>query len=192
MRQSSMNNSQLDTLRQNLTKVAVDRDVQAFEALFDHYVPLIRAYSLAREPGAELLADELAQEVVIRIWDKAHTYKAELANPNTWVYTMARNCRIDYMRRNGRYASSIDPTELFEQIEDEAPGPFKVAQQQRLDTSIHESIKTLPEEQAQVLSKVYLEGKTQQEASDELKLPLGTVKSRVRLALKKLELLVKR
>ena len=184
--------NKVEKLRDSLIKVARDRDIQAFEALFDHYAPLIRAYSLAREPGAELVADELAQDVMVRVWEKAHTYKPELSNPNTWVFVMARNCRIDYLRRNGRIASNVDPALIFEQLEDDAAGPFQSAMQERLGTNIHECIARLPKEQAQVLLKVYMEGKTQQEASVDLKLPLGTVKSRVRLALKKLQVLVAR
>lgn len=192
MNSAQSNKELMNTLKQCIHKVASERDQNAFSQLFDHYAPLIRSYSLAREPGAELLADELAQEVMIRIWEKSHTYKPELANVNTWVFTLARNCRIDYLRRNGRFASQIDPTDIFETIEDESPGPFQAAQQQRMDASIHEGLKQLPREQAEVLGKVYLEGKSHQQASEELSLPLGTVKSRIRLALKKLEVLVRR
>lgn len=183
---------QIETLKACLLSVARDRDKQAFAQLFEHYVPLLRSYSLAREPGADLLADELAQEVMLKIWTKAHTYKPEISNVNTWVYTLARNCRIDYLRRNGRFSTEIDPTEIFESIEDEGPDPFMLAQQQRLETTVQESLMQLPPEQAQVLRKVYVEGKSHTEASEDLGLPLGTVKSRVRLALKKLEVMVRR
>lgn len=180
-----------DTLKCLMRKVAEFRDKQAFMTLFDHYVPLVRAYSLKREPGASLLADELAQEVLIRVWEKAHTYNPSLSNLNTWVFTLARNCRIDHLRRNGRFLTEIDPVEIFNQIEDEGPGPFQVAQLQRYEVMLHESMRHLPKEQEQVLNKVYMEGKSHQQVSNELKLPLGTVKSRVRLALKKLTAMVK-
>jgi len=160
--------------------------------LFDHFAPLLRAYSLAREPGAALVADELAQEVMIKIWHKADSYNPAKANINTWVYTLARNSRIDYLRRNSRYCTEIDPTEIFNNIEDAADGPFQAAQQKSIESKIDHGLKQLPAEQGQVLAKVYLEGKSHQEAAGELNLPLGTVKSRVRLALKKLELLLKR
>ncbi len=179
-------------LNQCLSAVAKDRDKQAFARLFDHYAPLIRAYSLAREPGADLVADDLVQEVMTRIWLKADRYNQRLANLNTWVFTLARNCRIDYLRRNSRYLSEIDPTDIFEEIEDEGPGPFHLAQQSRIQESIASGLKQLPREQSEILSKVYLEGRSHQQASEELRLPLGTVKSRVRLALKKLEVLVTR
>jgi RNA polymerase sigma-70 factor (ECF subfamily) len=182
----------LAQLGECLTRVAQHRDKQAFEQLFDHYAPLIRAYSLARDPGAGLLADDLVQEVMTRVWLKADKYNVRLANLNTWIFTLARNCRIDYLRRNSRYATEIDPTDLFNDIEDDGPGPFQQAQQNRAEASIKSGLKQLPREQAEILTKVYIEGKSHQQASDELQLPLGTVKSRVRLALKKLEVLVAR
>lgn len=175
-----------------LARVANDRDKSAFAELFDHYAPQIRAYSLAREPGSDLVADDLVQEVMTRVWLKAASYNPGLANLNTWIFTLARNCRIDYLRRNSRYATEIDPTDMFNEMEDEGPDPFQLAQQSRVEESIREGLKQLPREQSEILTKVYLEGKSHQQASDELKLPLGTVKSRVRLALKKLEVLVTR
>ncbi len=175
-----------------IVRVAENRDKAAFAELFDHYAPLIRAYSLAREPGADLVADELVQEVMSRVWLKADKYNRKLANLNTWIFTLARNCRIDYLRRNSRYATEIDPTDIFNDIEDEGPGPFQMVQQNRAAENIRAGLKQLPREQSEVLTKVYLEGKSHQQASVDLKLPLGTVKSRVRLALKKLEGLVAR
>jgi len=186
------NTDKLTRLTECLTRVAQDRDKTAFGQLFDHYAPLIRAYSLARDPGSDLVADDLVQEVMTRVWLKAEKYNVRLANLNTWIFTLARNCRIDYLRRNSRYATEIDPTDIFNDIEDEGPGPFQQVQQNRAEASIRAGMKQLPREQSEILTKVYLEGKSHQQASDELHLPLGTVKSRVRLALKKLEVLVAR
>ncbi len=175
-----------------MTRIANDRDKSAFAELFDHYAPQIRAYSLARDQGADLVADDLVQEVMTRVWLKASKYNSNLANLNTWIFTLARNCRIDYLRRNSRYVTEIDPTDIFNDMEDEGPGPFQMAQQGRAEESIRAGLQELPREQAEILTKVYLEGKSHQQTSEELKLPLGTVKSRVRLALKKLEVLVVR
>jgi RNA polymerase sigma-70 factor (ECF subfamily) len=192
MTDTKSSGDKLTQLGECLARVAQHRDREAFGQLFDHYAPLIRAYSLARDPGAGLIADDLVQEVMTRVWLKADKYNVRLANLNTWMFTLARNCRIDYLRRNSRYATEIDPTDIFNNIEDEGPGPFQQAQQNRAEASIREGLKQLPREQAEILTKVYIEGKSHQQASDELQLPLGTVKSRVRLALKKLEVLVER
>ncbi|CUB06196.1 sigma-70 family RNA polymerase sigma factor [Marinomonas fungiae] len=175
-----------------MTKVANARDTRALTHLFDHYAPRIRAFCLAAQPGANLMADDIAQEVMIRIWNKAHLYNPATASLNTWIFTIARNARIDYMRKNGRYQSDIDPEEFWSEMADENADPFREAQQQRDEERIREGLRQLPNEQQQVLSKVYLEGKSHSEASEELGLPLGTVKSRIRLALSKLSVIIKR
>jgi RNA polymerase sigma-70 factor (ECF subfamily) len=192
MENNNASRDKLASLSACMTKVAVERDKRAFEELFDHYAPKIRAYSLAREQGADLVADELVQEVMTRVWLKADKFDSNLANLNTWIFTLARNCRVDYLRRNSRYVTEIDPTDVFEAIEDEGPSPFQIAHQSRAEERIKAGLKALPREQAEILTTVYLEGKSHQQASEELRLPLGTVKSRVRLALKKLEVLVAR
>ena len=192
MAQKNSPSERIEHLRDCLSRVATHRDKAAFSTLFDHYAPLLRAYSLMREPGAELIADELAQEVMIRVWLKAESYNSQLANINTWIFTLARNCRIDYLRRNGRFVSEIDPTEIFNDMEDEGPSPFQLTHQARLEENIRKGLEQLPREQSEILVKVYLEGKTHQQTSEELKLPLGTVKSRVRLAVNKLKVLVER
>jgi RNA polymerase sigma-70 factor (ECF subfamily) len=179
-----------ETLQQWLSAVAVNRDQGAFKKLFEHYIPLLRSYSLAREPGAALLADELAQEVMIKVWNKAASYNSEKANTNTWIFTLARNSRIDHLRRNGRFATNIDSTDLFDNIVDTAPSPFQAAQSLTVQKNIRQGLDQLPSEQAEILNKVYLQGRSHQQASDELNLPLGTVKSRVRLALKKMQILM--
>lgn len=192
MANTTAKNDKLTHLSACIVRVAENQDKAAFAELFDHYAPLIRSYSLAREPGADLVADDLVQEVLARVWLKAEKYNAKLANLNTWIFTLARNCRIDYLRRNSRYATEIDPTDIFNEIEDEGPGPFQMVQQSRVQQNIRAGLEQLPKEQSEILTKVYLEGKSHQQTSEELKLPLGTVKSRVRLALKKLEVLVPR
>jgi RNA polymerase sigma-70 factor (ECF subfamily) len=182
----------LSELAHCMSRVANERDKSAFAALFDHYAPQIRAFSLTRDPGADLVADELVQEVMTRVWLKADRYNKRLANLNTWIFTLARNCRIDYLRRNGRHISDIDPTYIFDTLEDNSSGPFQQAQQNRSEEGIRAGLKQLPREQAEILTQVFMEGKSHQKVSEELKLPLGTVKSRVRLALKKLEVLIER
>jgi RNA polymerase sigma-70 factor (ECF subfamily) len=174
-----------------MQQIAEHRDRQAFSELFDHFMPLVRSYSLARDPGAHSLADDLAQDVMIRVWDKAHTFRPDMGQVSTWVFTLARNSRIDRIRRSSRYVTQLDPEDVFSAME--APGldPFQLAQQRQVENAISENLRKLPVEQAQVLGKVYLEGKTQQETADELGIALGTVKSRTRLALQKMQLLLR-
>lgn len=179
-------------LLDDMERVALQRCTQSLERLFDHYAPRIRAFCLSAQPGSNLMADDIAQEVMIRIWNKAHLYNPSSASLNTWVFTIARNARIDYMRKNGRYQSDIDPESFWNELVDESADPFREAQQKRDQERIREGLNTLPSDQQQVLTKVYLEGKSHSETSIELGLPLGTVKSRVRLALNKLSVIIKR
>ena len=173
-----------------MAKIAKERDRDAFSQFFDYFAPKIKAFSLARQPGADLVADELVQEVMIKVWQKAHTYKKELSSVSTWLYTLARNCRIDQLRRN-KFGDPVSVDDLWLEEEDPAPDPFQNVSRQRWDQRLHLCLRELPNEQLQVLTKVYLHGKTQQETAVELELPLGTVKSRIRLALKKLESLLR-
>lgn len=171
--------------------VATRRDKAAFTRLFDHFVPLIKSFTLAAYPGSSLLAGEVAQDVMLKVWKKAHTYKPETAAVGTWIFTLARNARIDYLRKHSRHQSDIVPDFLYDDLEDEGPGPFQRAQQRRSEELVRNVMRELPEDQRQVLEKVYMEGKTHAEVAEELQLPLGTVKSRVRLALKKMAVTLK-
>jgi len=173
-------------MEDDMLAVAKDRDREAFTRLFNHYLPLLKSFCLSSSPGATLLANEVSQEVLIKVWKKAHTFDPKVASVTTWIYTLARNTRIDYLRKNGRYMSDIDPEYVYQEIEDESADPFNHALQKRNEEMVAKVMGELPENQKEVLTKVYLEGKTHDEVSKELKLPLGTVKSRVRLALKKL------
>ena len=177
---------QHDQFVQDMRAVAVQRDRDAFTRLFDHFVPKIKAFTLAAYPGASMLASEIAQDVMLKVWKQAHTYKPEVAAVNTWIFTLARNVRIDYLRKHSRHQSDVIPGFVYHELEDENPDPFQCAQQQRDEERVYSVMKALPEDQREVLAKVYLEGKTHIEVAGELNLPLGTVKSRVRLALKKM------
>ncbi len=181
-----------DDLKLCMKMVSVERCERSFGKLFDHFAPRLKAYSLANQPGAILIADDLVQEVMTKVWNKAHTYNPEKAAVSTWIFTLARNARIDYLRKNGRYISEIDPDIIFDNMEDESADPFAEAQQKHAEETVRRGMDQLPSEQAHALAKVYLEGKSHQEAAEEMGLPLGTVKSRVRLAISKLELLVRR
>jgi len=170
-------------------RIANSRDRGAFAIFFDYFAPKIKAYSHAKQPGAELMADELVQDVMLRVWEKAHTYKVELASVSTWLFTLCRNCRIDQLRRTKKTVP-LDSDDIWYEQEI-SPDPFLSVQQQRIEKGIRDGMAQLPQEQIQVLTKVYIQGKTQQQAAQELGLPLGTVKSRIRLSLKKLEQLLR-
>lgn len=187
-----------------LARVAGHRDMQAFRALFEHFAPLIRSFAW-KVPGLgqpDTFAEELVQETMLKVWTRATTFDPRLASPGTWIFTIARNMRIDLLRKQARHvvntislhrdedSGDIDIEEIW--FEDEHSDVFNHLAQQRSSRMIHEALQTLPQEQAFILQKVYMEDKSHSEVAAELGLPLGTVKSRVRLALNKLKLVVDR
>ena len=137
------------------------------------------------------MIDELVQEVMIKVWQKSRSFDPSKAAASTWIFTLARNARIDMLRRQNKHAntSSIETEEIWEDTTD--LGPHTYLQHSRDAKNIGNSLTHLPPEQALIIRKVYMESKSHSEVASELKLPLGTVKSRVRLALSKLKNLIK-
>ncbi len=175
-----------------LAAIATNEDRQAFAELFDYFAPKIKAYMLTGKAGyiSPEAADELVQESMIKVWRKAASYHPMKARVSTWIFTIARNCRIDSLRRS-RPEISLDTDDIWvDMTSDETP--LVSLQQQRSQRIVQEQLEQLPDEQRQVLYKVYMEGKSHSEIADDMDLPLGTVKSRVRLAMKKLALTVDR
>lgn len=174
-----------------LVEVGTSQDRSAFAQLFEHYAPLLKSFAQASRqdgwfPG---LAEDLVQEVMIKVWQKAGGYNPQKASATTWIYTVARNCRIDMLRRKCNTQHLPLENEDFWHEPDEAT-PVSLLRQKRTEEHVKLSLEQLPQEQDEILRKVYLEGKSHTEASQELDLPLGTVKSRVRLGLHKLQILV--
>ena len=173
---------------EDLQRVAEFRDREAFNRLFTEFAPLLKSFGLstAHLNSPQAFGDELVQEVMIKVWLRAGQFNPDKASVKTWLYSIARNTRIDMLRRQSRHMGGVDVDECW--LEAEEGQPVKSLQQARAERSISEGLATLPPEQAEVVKKVYLEGKTQLEVAEESSLPLGTVKSRMRLAMKKLKL----
>lgn len=173
----------------HLMLVAEQRDREAFRELFNHFAPLIKSFFMAKfsSNSAVNSVEELVQEVMIKVWQKASSFDPQKAAASTWIFTLARNTRIDMLRRQKRYAntSSLETEQIWEDTTQ--VGPFQLLHRQRQTLDVQASLRHLPSEQATVIRKVYLEGKSHSEISEELGIPLGTVKSRVRLAQAKLQ-----
>ena len=168
-----------------LVLIGGKQDRAAFTRFFRHFAPLIKAFALAGSSMSANHADELVQEVMLKVWQKAGGFNPEKAAASTWVYTIARNCRTDMFRRLQKFDTPLAAEDLNIEVEEEEP--FSVLHTRRGSDRIRELMDQLPPDQAQILAKVYMEGKSHSEAAAELDLPLGTVKSRVRLAIQKLQ-----
>lgn len=182
----------MDAWTLRLQSVARDRDRLAYGELFRHFAPLLKSFALST-PGmsSNALAEELVQEVMLKIWNRASTFDASKASATTWIYTLARNCRIDLLRRKYRVQEEVDVDDLW----DVGTDPELLSDdlhQKRIEVDVRELLRALPPEQRQIIAKVYMEGKSHSEVAEELSLPLGTVKSRIRLAMSKLKVMLQR
>jgi RNA polymerase sigma-70 factor (ECF subfamily) len=177
-----------DEWSQCLQLVADTQDREAFARLFGHFAPLIKAFAINGSAMAAAHAEELVQEVMIKVWQKATAFNPHKAAASTWIYTIARNCRTDMYRRLQKFDTPLSAEDIWPDHEGDNEELFTAVQQKRDEVKVREMLEQLPHEQALILNKVYMEGKSHSEVAEELDLPLGTVKSRVRLAMKKLQL----
>lgn len=173
-----------DSLRLSRLVVAIgrERDRDAFAELFGHFAPRIKAY-LMRQGAEEGVAEELAQEAMIMVWRRAESFDPEKAAAATWIFTIARNKRIDALRRENR--PDYDPADPA--LMPAAPMTAERAVDLTLQAErLRQAIAALPEEQAELVRMAYFEDKAHGRIADETGLPLGTVKSRLRLAMGRL------
>ncbi len=167
-----------------LERVAVDRDKKAFAEIFAYYAPRIKSFLLSSSID-EGSAEELSQETMVIVWRKAHQFDPSKARASTWIYTIARNKRIDLLRKNKRKSTiNQDNMHALESVSDQQMDTVQEKQRQEL---VRQAMKALPEDQAQAIKLSFVEGFSHSEISDKTGLPLGTVKSRIRLGLRRLQ-----
>jgi RNA polymerase sigma-70 factor, ECF subfamily len=169
---------------QCIVAIAKTRDRQQFAALFAHFGPRLKSFFL-RLGVASNVAEDLAQDTMLMVWRKADRFDPERAAASTWIFTVARNLRIDLKRRER------DPAllaEFYDVADGPTPGDHLLSAER--DSRIHRALTTLPAEQAEVIRLSFFEDRPHSQIADDLKIPLGTVKSRVRLAMARLRALV--
>lgn len=162
-----------------LIRVGEARDRAAFEMLFRHFAPRIKAYLLRLGAGAAA-AEDLAQEAMLAIWRKAAMFDPAKASAATWIFTIARNLRIDALRRERR--PEFDPNDPAFVPEAEPAADAGMVRSDE-DSRLREAITLLSPEQAKVVELSFFSDKPHSLIAKELGLPLGTVKSRLRLAM---------
>lgn len=163
--------------------VATKRDRASFIALFQHFAPRIKTFML-RSGASEAMAEEIAQETMLTVWRKADLFVSGSRGAAAWIFTIARNLRIDALRREQRggsdRASDNDNTRTVELTPETQ---FAAAQSEE---NVRQAMAQLSDEQMHVIELFFFEEKTHSEIAEHLKIPLGTVKSRLRLAIARL------
>ncbi|HEY7867507.1 MAG TPA: sigma-70 family RNA polymerase sigma factor [Psychromonas sp.] len=166
-----------------LKLVANEQDKEAFSELFKWFAPRIRAHGLQRFKQ-EALAMDLVQETMLLVWRKAVLFNADKGKASTWIYTIMRNHCFDMLRKKQTNKEDSISDDLWPMIEEQVSDDKGDYLQKRLLLS---HLGSLPSDQKQVVEAIYLQEMTQQELAIHLDLPLGTVKSRLRLAISKLK-----
>jgi RNA polymerase sigma-70 factor, ECF subfamily len=169
-----------------MTQVASVRDRQAFASLFDHFAPRVKSFMMRKGASAEQ-AEDLVQETMIAVWSKASLFVSDRGSVATWIFTIARNLRIDRLRREK--SSMFTDIEDFDAPSEEASAEDRLARFQE-DSLVSKALLEIPDEQRQLLILSYVDDIPQSEIATRLHIPLGTVKSRMRLAYRRLQKLL--
>jgi len=166
-----------------LILVATRQDRSAFAELFAYYAPRVKSY-LMRLGADNAQAEEITQDVMVTVWRKAALFDRAQASVSTWIFRIARNRRIDVFRRTKK--PDLDPEEpMILPAGVEAPDAQIEAME--TETRVRAAMKDLPEEQLLLLRMAFYEGLSHREIAEKLDVPLGTVKSRIRLAFGKMK-----
>ena len=159
-------------------RIAKDRDEIAFSELFDYIAPKINAYYIKHNLSSQL-AEELTQEVLSTIWIKAELFNSEKSKFITWSFTIARNKKIDFYRKNKKNASNDDVRDFL--YENDKSNDYEI------ESTINKITEDLDQNQKKLIKMSFFEQKSHKIIAAELEIPLGTVKSRIRATLSKMQ-----
>jgi RNA polymerase sigma-70 factor (ECF subfamily) len=165
---------------ETIRRIRENRDEAAFVELFRHFAPRVKAF-LMRSGADEAMAEECVQEVMATVWHKAAQFDPARASVATWIFTIARNKKIDVLRKQRR----PEPEDLTWGPEAE-PDQSDVIGLQQETAQLGEAIASLPDKQRELIEKAYYGDLSHSEIAEQTGLPLGTIKSRIRLALDRL------
>lgn len=183
---SQPNREELDRETDLLLAIGRNKSQRAYEQLFSLMAPKVKAFLLRQGRSADE-AENIAQDAMLSVWRKADLFNPDKSSARTWVYAIVRNRMIDLQRSAGREMRGKERYKNESGIEDVTDGGVTDdASRDRLQKLLDE----LPPEQSQTLVMSYVEGKSHKEISDEIGLPLGTVKSRIRIGFQRLQEMV--
>ena len=168
---------------EQMDSVCRRRDRQSFLRIYDHFSPRVRMY-LTGLGCPKPVAQELSQDAMLRVWQRAELYDGSRSALSTWIFRIARNLYIDRLRKEPQWLLVQEEVEQVAEREDPvAPSPERAAEHLHLDRCIDQ----LPATQARLIRMSYLEAKSHREIAAELDLPIGTVKSHIRRAFQRLQ-----
>jgi RNA polymerase sigma-70 factor (ECF subfamily) len=178
----TLSEGERDRFADLMEAVAIHKDKTAYGELFAYYGPRVKAY-LMRLGADNALAEELAQDVMVTVWRKADLFDRTQASVSTWLVRVARNKRIDAIRRTTK--PELDPNDPL-LLPSAPPAADQLITGAERDQLVRAAIVDLPEEQRQLLHQAFYDGLSHREIAEQTGTPLGTVKSRLRLAFLKL------
>jgi RNA polymerase sigma-70 factor (ECF subfamily) len=165
-----------------IVRVACRQDKAAFSELFLHFAPRVKSYMM-KLGSDEIMAEELAQQVLLQIWRKAKLFDPKKAAASTWIFRIARNLRIDGLRRDKHFL--VDDFDFTSVPDDKENQEFLICEEETA-AIVREALSELSDDQATALRLSFYDGLSHADIADQLRLPLGTVKSRIRLAFSRL------
>lgn len=157
-----------------------NRDRDAFAALFDFFAPRLKGF-IMRSGTPTHQAEEIVQDVMLTVWRKAAQFDPHRAQVSAWIYQIARNRQVDIFRKNNRPLP-----EVLKQDPEAEPDASQIVAIQQETQHLKKALSGLKEDQREMIEKAYIGDLTHQEISDQTGLPLGTIKSRIRLGLDRL------
>ncbi|WP_051548256.1 sigma-70 family RNA polymerase sigma factor [Sneathiella glossodoripedis] len=169
-------------LDKDLFAVGSSADKEAFKRIYLEMGPKLKAY-LVKTGQSQSEADEILQETLIKVWRKASLFNPAKSSANTWIYSVAKNARIDRIRKETRPKPDPEDPSFVPDPPETGEDSVNRIQDERL---IRAAMQVLSSDQAQIIKMSFFEDKSHAEISAELDLPLGTVKSRIRLAFGKI------
>ena len=170
----------------NLVAIGRDRDEKAFADIYGYYAGRVKSFLIGKGMNEEI-AEELTQEIMLTVWRRAESYDPSKAAASTWLFTIARNRRIDYLRGNSRIEVELDD-EMLDVENTENDPQAKFVSDAQAASKLQRALEKLPQEQRQVMHLSYFRGQSHGAIANWLDLPIGTVKSRIRLAMQSVRL----
>jgi len=173
--------AQKEQMRENLTLIGANRDEHAFAEVYDYFSGRVKSFLIGKGMNEDS-AEELMQEIMLIIWRRAESYDRTKAAASTWIFTIARNRHIDFLRGNNRIEVELDD-EILELETTERDIQERHVDNEYASQKLFKALEQLPQEQRQVMHLSYFRGQSHGAIALWLDLPIGTVKSRIRLAM---------